>query len=175
MSQNHPILTIRTWFTYMETLAAEHVAIGHAAGGPVRYTRMWLDQLLGEVNSKLDGQACCLVAEPYDTAFIDNKSNNILAERLVAFSVIKKVVPGNLEATVDAEATCEEVALDILGRMRKDRLTPGSNVFGDLKLEQAEGTLLPMVANGGWVGYRIQVPVQNVERRAVYRANRWTN
>jgi len=29
------------------------------------------------------------------------------------------------------------------------------------------------MAMPGWVGFRIQVPAQNVERRAVYRANRW--
>jgi hypothetical protein len=157
----------------METLAAQHVAIGHSTN-TVRFTRMWLEELLADVHTKLDGTTACLVAEPYDTTLVDNKSNNLLAERLLAFSVVKKVnPPTDRDAAVLAEATCEEIALDILGRMRQDRLPDGTTkVFGDLLLEQVEGTVLPM-AMPGWVGFRIQVPAQNVERRAVYRANRW--
>ncbi len=173
MSQTHPLLTVRTWYDYAEQLATEHVAIRHGEGGATRYTRMFLEQWLAEGHSKLDGGRCSLIAEPYDTGFIDNKSNNIQAVRLLAWMVVKKVTPGDREAAIDAEAECEEVALDILGRIRRDRLTPGSNVFADVRVEEAEGSSVPMALNGAWAGYRVQVPVQNVERRAVYRADRW--
>lgn len=173
----HRGLNIRLYYQYMENLARMHEDIAHdPASGRVRFTRMFLDEFLSDKQVKLDGTGPCLMVEPYEARLIDNKSNNILSERVLAFSVVAK--PGkrmDRSNAVDLQAQCENIALEILGRIYNERRKGANPPFQNVLMHEAEDNPIDQALDGGWIGWRVQIPVQNTVLELKYDPGRWND
>lgn len=168
-------LTIKEWWVYAEHLAANHTSINHVPDTHVAYVRKEFPELQGADFQDL--QSPCLIAEAPESNGIDNLSNNLLAQRFLAWTIAKRVdvQTGTYAERIDAEVECEDIAMEVLARLRAERIHRGGQVFADVKMNEWEGLLLSPFMPAGWVGYRIMVPVQVSDRRLKHDAANWTD
>lgn len=175
MSRTHYQMTLKAFHAYMENLATQMEAIGHTTSS-CHFVRMSLLDALEANLTKLNSPA--MLVENYDARGVDAKSNNLMVQRMVAFTIAKKL-PGkdkdNPATRLDYETDCETIALQVLARMRKDRVHLGGSVFADVDLDAWEGEVATPFFAGDWAAYRVMVPVSNVDRRLAYDSGLWSD
>lgn len=175
MSRLHQELTIKGWFQYMEELATRHVLIGHSTTER-HYTR-GIFQAIQEQFKGLKSPA--LLVEAPESEGIDKRSDNLLVQRYVAFTVAKKIPTGKAgdhATALDLELDCETIALQLLARMKRDQLHYADQKFARVELDAWQGeSASALLPPGSWVGYRIMVPVMNVDRRLAHDSGNWSD
>lgn len=175
MSREHKGMSIREWFVYMQNLAVQHLELQHTVGGRKAFARMKLTEAMEQQFTQLDDMA--LLVESYEEEGIDNKSNNLMVTHHVAFHVIKRVdgQQGDAEQLVAYEEDCQRVAKQILARLRHDRLNYDDQRFADVRMEAWRGDSSSYFFNGAWAGWRIEVPLQHVDRGLVFDVQNWSD
>jgi lysophospholipase L1-like esterase len=164
-------LTIKEWFVFAEHLATNHTLIGHSATER-HYVRSEFVDLQGAAFSDLHSPA--LIAEAPDSEGLDAASNNLLARRYLAWTVVKQLDGSdNPNARLDAELECETLAQHVLARLRAERIHRGGNVFADVLMDQWEGSVMTPFLKAGWAGYRIMVPVLVNDQRLKHDPANW--
>ncbi len=173
MSSVHANLDLRLWFSYMENIARMLAAIGHDDDN-VRFARLINDEQDRRVKTQMTAGPA-LFAEDFSTRFIDNKSDNLMAQRTVSFTVANVVGKERDEDEIlQKQAECEKLGQQILARMRMDRLgQPALKKFADVFLHEAEAEFVRGLFNGNWFGYRVTIPIQNREENLVYDPGQW--
>jgi hypothetical protein len=167
-------LTWKEWFALAEHLATNLETIGHEPPDNVRYVRASFPELQAVAFSNLSSPA--LIADAPDSEGIDNSSNNLLARRYLAWTIVKRLGDNNGYADIiDAELECETIALSVLARLRAERIHKGGKVFADVQMDAWEGDGITPFLNNGWAGYRIMVPVQVSDQRLKYDPTLWTD
>lgn len=172
-------LTFREWFEYAEHLARNLTPIGHnPEAGIVRYARVRFQEVISLSINELQGP--CLLAEMPVSEGIDNKSNNLLAQRYLAWTIADRVDNQTTDVQRMAKETnCESLALRVLGRLRADRIhlqkAGTSGVFADVAIDRWEGECITEFLSGNWVGYRIMVPVLVNDKRLTYDPQFWSD
>jgi hypothetical protein len=163
-------LGLKEWFSYAEWLATHLADIGHTPTER-HYARLAFPEL--QSLNTLDLRFPALLADTPEAEGVDNSSNNLLTRRYLAWTIVKPVEAGNWDAVVDAEDECERIALQVLARLRKDRIHRNGQVFADVDMNGWQGDTVSVFAGIGYAAYRIMVPVLNAERRLVYDAAKW--
>lgn len=167
-------LTSRQWWAYAEHLAANHVDIAHVPDSNRAYVRMSFPELQGADFNDLASP--CLIAETVESEGVDNSSNNLLAQRYLAYTIAKRVDPnGDYADRILAEDDCERIAFEVLARFREERIHRGGQVFADVKMNQWQGDLISPFLPSAWVGYRIMVPIMVSDRRLKHDAGKWSD
>lgn len=174
MSRSHQQFTVRTFMEYMEQVAAQHTSIGHTDAQP-HFTRFNALMALEDQFTKLQSPA--LMCEHFEAEGVDAKSDNLMVRRYVAYTVAVKV-PGGLRSTghdgvLQLEEQAETIALQVLGRMRNDRIHRGGTIFGEVDMDNWQGQVATPLFNGTWAAYRITIPVSMVDRRLSYDSQVW--
>jgi hypothetical protein len=164
-------LSLKEWFDYAEWLATNLSDIGHTPTDR-HYTRLAFPEL--QSIATLDLRYPALLADTPEAEGVDNSSNNLLTRRYLAWTIVKPVTQtGNWSELLEAEDECERIALQVLARLRKDRIHRGGQVFGDVDMNGWQGDTVSPFVGVGYAAYRIMVPVLNTERRLVYDPARW--
>jgi hypothetical protein len=164
-------LTIKEWFVFAEHLATNHTLIGHSPTER-HYVRSEFVDLQGAAFSDLHSPA--LIAEAPDSEGLDAASNNLLARRYLAWTIVKQLDGSdNPNARLDAELECETLAQHVLARLRAERIHRGGNVFADVLMDQWEGSVMTPFLKAGWAGYRIMVPVLVNDQRLKHDPANW--
>jgi hypothetical protein len=173
MSQNHQGLTIAQMFAYMQNIAVQHVELQHGVGGRKAFARMVLTEAYEKGYTQLDDTA--LIVESYEEEGIDNKSNNLMARRFLAWHVVKRLTGQNNDADqlISYEEDCQRIAKQVLARLRHDRLNYDDQRFADVEMEAWRGDSSSALFNGKWAAWRIEVPVKHVDRQVVFDQNAW--
>lgn len=173
MSQNHQGLTIAQWFAYMANLAAQHVELHDGVGGRKAFARMVLTEAFEKGYTQLDDTA--LLVESYEEEGIDKDSDNLQARRFMAWHVIKRLGGQNNDAEllISYEEDCQRIAKQILGRLRRDSKNYDDRRFAKVVTDAWRGDSSSALFNGKWAGWRIEVPVTNVDRQLIFDENAW--
>lgn len=167
-------LTIKQWWVYAEYLAVNHTALAHVPGSNVAYSRVDFAELHGANFDDLASTA--LLAEAPESEGIDKSSNNLLARRFLSWYIVKRLPEaGDAAARIDAELECETIALQVLARLRAERIHRGGQVFADVEMDAWQGDVVSPFLPQHWAGYRIMVPVKVSDSRLKHDAANWTD
>lgn len=141
---------------YFKSLAQKHIEIKHTEQEK-HFFRYELDEVLAGKPAGMNYPA--LILEGYGFKFKDDKSDNLAKQRTGAFILAKNISdPGDHNYIHQVWEELEEIADDILSKMRKDKRNPDSPIR-HFNLESAEGTL---IANefGDLYGLRITYEIE---------------
>lgn len=169
-------LTLLQWFGLGETLAQAFTDIGHDPNNPSeqRYCRVRFPELPNMEFKHLGSPA--LLLETPESGGIDKSSSNLLVGKYLAFWVVKRLdEKGDDLERLNAEDHCEEMALQVLAKLRQLRIHLGGPTFGDVQMDGWEGDVGTPFLKPMWAGYRIMVPVQVSEARLKYNPSKWGN
>lgn len=140
--------------TYFETLATQHVDIGHSEGEK-HFFRMELDEVLTGIN-RTDVAYPFLALEGYSFDFTDNRADNIIKNRKGAFMLIDHLSdPGDYDRMHQIWDELEVIGTDILLRMKRDKRNGDVPVIRDFQFDSVEAELI-MNQIGNDVGIRFQ-------------------
>lgn len=169
-------LTLKQWFAMGETLASIYTDIGHVIGDANNrhFARVRFPELQGAAFDELKSPS--LLFETPESVGIDNSSSNLLVNKYLGFTVAKRIEDAtDFAALLDAEDTCEAMALQVLARLRKMRIHLGGTTFADVEMDKWEGDAVSPFLKESWAGYRIMIPVKVSEKRMVYNKSKWTD
>jgi hypothetical protein len=125
--------------TYFENIARAHVAIQHRSDEKHFY-RFELDELytgLSGINYP------ALMLESYNLGFTDNRSDNVLKNRGMAFMLIGHVTDASdYDAINSLYDELETIGDDILARMRADKNDKNVKVIKDFDLSKVEVSIV---------------------------------
>ena len=139
--------------SYFEEIARRHGEIRHT-DREKHFFRMEIDEVLAGIN-RTDAAFPMLILEGYGYGFTDNRSDNILKNRSGAF-----VLLGYVNDITDYGAThqqwdyLEEIADDILAKIKADKRNPQTPVVRDFDFESVDVSLI-MNEIGNNAGLRI--------------------
>ena len=116
--------------TYFENLARRHKSILHT-DQEKHFFRFEIEEVLAGIN-RTDTVYPLLVLEGYNFEYTDNKSDNILKNRNIAF-ILLDVVHDITDATEihDVWNRMESIGDDILARLKADKRNPQTPVVRD--------------------------------------------
>lgn len=119
------MLNVSQYISYFEGIATNHKEIAHKKTEKHFY-RMNVEEVLTGLRSDINSPA--LILESFEGSLTDNKSDNILADRIGAFMILKKVETDNFTQEHEYLDDCERIGLEIIKRMRRDaRVNPIQN------------------------------------------------
>lgn len=126
--------------TYFETLATEHISIGHSASAKHFY-RFELEEVITGLCTNLKFPA--LVLEGYDFNFSDSDSDNVRKRRNGAFILIDKVQDLKDYSRIhEVWDNLEAIGTDILVRMLSDKRSRTVPVLTGFEISECAGQLL---------------------------------
>lgn len=138
--------------TYFETLARQHVSIGHT-DSEKHFFRMELDEVLGGIN-RTDMAFPFLALEGYDFGFTDNRSDNVLKNRGCGFMLVDHLSDmSDFTRKHEIWDEMEEIGTDIVVRMKRDKRNADVPVIRDFRFESVNAQLIMNEMNGN-VGMR---------------------
>lgn len=156
--------------SYFESLAADHVSIGHT---PMEkhFFRFEIDEVLGGLN-RTDVNFPMLILEGYGFNFTDNRSDNVIKNRSGAFILLGRVIDHTDYSRVhEIWDELEVIGDDILGRIRRDKQSRLVPVVKDFNMEQVQASLI-MNEIGNHAGIRYTFTIsspQDIE----YNPEKW--
>lgn len=166
-------LTIKEWLQFAEHIASSLVSIGHTSSAK-HFARSRFPDLQTDEFDDLRSPA--LVVEVPESSGVDNSSSNLLVNRYLAYTIVVRLQnAGDRAELMNAELQAETIAMQVLARLRTDRIHKGGTVFGDVKMSQWEGDSVTPFLKENWAGYRIMVPVQVKDTRLTYDAGLWND
>lgn len=140
---------------YFEQLAREHVKIQHS-NQKKHFFRFELDEVLTGKAARMNYPA--FILEGYRFDFIDRMSDNPVKVRHGAFILAQHISdPGDYEYIHAVWDELEEIADDILVRMKADKRNPASPIR-HFDIDTVEGTIIATEL-GGLYGIRITYSV----------------
>lgn len=169
--------TLKTWFAYMEELAQGNQLLLHSPTNRHFARKSFEEMLAAKFN---DLQYPAMLVDSYEAEGIDNKSNNLLVRRVVAFTIVKKYEAGNYSERLDFETDCETIALQVLSRMYYDRLPNTANgrmksqVFAAVDLHAWRLDIVSDIFSASmYAAVRVEIPVVNADDRLKFDPAAW--
>lgn len=119
------MLNVSQYISYFEGIATNHKEIAHKEDEK-HFCRMNIEEVLTGLRSGILTPA--LILESFEGSLVDNKSDNILADRTGAFMILKKVEVDDFTQENEYLDDCERIGLEIIKRIRRDaRIVPIQN------------------------------------------------
>lgn len=139
--------------SYFENIARTHIEIGHS-DREKHFFRMEIDEILSGI-SRTDVNFPMLALEGYSYRFTDFKSDNILKNRQGAFVLLTHVSDISDYGAVHQQWDfLEEIADDILARIKADKYNRNAPVIRAIDLNDIEVSLI-MNEISNTVGLRV--------------------
>lgn len=124
---------------YFRTIAAQHNAIGHSYQQNHFY-RFEIDEVLSGLKNM---NYPALILEGYRCWFTDQLSDNILKQRSGAFILMGHLNdPGDFDGMHSIWDDLEEIADEIIARIKQDKRDPQSRIIRDIDLGSVEYALI---------------------------------
>mgnify|MGYP001765790163 CR=1 FL=1 len=132
--------------TYFETLARQHKSIGHS-DQEKHFFRFEIEEVLAGIN-RTDSEYPMLVLEGYNFDYTDNKSDNILKNRNMAFDLLDVVKDITDYSEIhDVWNRMEAIGDDILARVKADKRNPQTPVVSDFSFASVQA--IPIINETG--------------------------
>ena len=149
--------------TYFENIARKHLDILHT-DEEKHFFRMEIDEVLMGIN-RSDVAYPMLILEGYAFEFTDNKSDNLLKNREGAFILLDHIKDASdMNAIHDKWDELEEIATEILIKIKSDKYNPLTRVVRNFDLDSVNASLILNEIGqdvGIRVSYTISSPISN--------------
>jgi len=124
---------------YFQTIAAQHVAIGHSISEKHFY-RLELEEVLGSLKNV---NYPAFILEGYRFKLSDKLSDNVQKERTGAFILIDHVHDrGDFDSMHEVWDAMESICDDIIARIKADKRNPAIKSVRDFDLNSIQGALI---------------------------------
>ena len=162
--------TVSEYVEYFEEISRQHTEIQHT-DDEKHFARINIEEVLTGLRSSILTPA--LILESFEGGLIDNKSDNILADRMGAFMILKQVQMDNFTQEAEFLDDCERIGLDVIRRMRRDaRVQPiQDRLLRGLQLSKVGWMKVGPVFDN-WYGYRFTFSLEDYETMK-YDDSKW--
>ncbi len=162
--------SVKEYVDYFEGIATQHKEIQHT-DAKKHFARINIEEVLTGLRSSIFTPA--LILESFEGGLIDNKSDNILADRMGAFMILKEVEHDNFKQEAEFLDDCERIGLDAIRRMRRDaRVQPiQARLLRGLQLSKVGWMKVGPVFDN-WYGYRFTFSLEDHENMK-YDDSKW--
>ena len=156
-------------YNYFQRLASQNIDIAHTSTKKHFY-RLDLDEVLNKLPSGIHFPA--MILEGYGISFTDKFSDNVMKNNQCAFYILKGIKDiNNIDEKVQAFDDAEQIALEILRRLKHDKRN--FYFLSNFDFNEAEGIMVENTINYA-VGWRFVFPL-STSFDADLTTNKWAD
>jgi hypothetical protein len=111
-------MTLNQYIAYFEGVAVSNKIIGHTHNGDVKFRRIDIEEVLGDLKTNMSGLSMFL--ENPELRVVDGRSDNYRQEWQGAFLILNKIKPGDINAQISVLNQTLTVCEQILAKIKND-------------------------------------------------------